>query len=148
MNDVDSDDEFLARLSAVVDSERDDVPRELSDFARAALAWSVVDEQLADLVETEEATVRSTDSVTTAVFAVSSCEIAVTLRGGVLVGQISPLEDDVGVAVSVEVETLGGLQPAEVDDLGRFRSTGVELPFRVRVVVPGEPSGVTPWITH
>lgn len=145
---VESDDEFVARLSAVVDSDLDEVPHDLSDFARAAQAWSVVDEQLAELVETDAATVRSTDSVTTAVFDLLSREIAVTLRGDLLVGHISPFDEEPMVDASVEVETLEGRQPVELDDLGRFRMTDVHLPFRVRIAASAEHSGVTPWVTH
>lgn len=144
MSDVDDDDEFVARLSAVVDSDIEPVPLDLGDFARAAQAWSVVDEQLADIVEAEVATVRSTSAGGATIFNVSSREISVWLRGRVLVGEISPVDDDVGA----EVETLEDLRSVPIDDLGRFRLTDVGLPFRVRITVSAQRVGVTPWVTH
>jgi len=145
MSDEESDDELLARLSAVVDAEIGRVPSDLSEFARAAQVWSVVDEELAELVETEPATVRSSATAVTGIFEMSALEISVVLRGAVLVGEISPPDDDVSLAV----ETLAGVQPIELDELGRFRAAGVYLPFRIRLeATPQRVGAVTPWLTH
>jgi hypothetical protein len=139
------DDELLALLAAAVDADLGEVPEGLSEFARAARLWAVFDEELAELVETEAAAVRSTGFVASAVFDVSAHEIVVGVRGDVLVGEVSPG----GEGIRVEVETLESVQTVDVDDLGRFRATGVELPFRVRLDSPElDRRIVTPWVTH
>ncbi len=145
MSDELHDDELLARLSTAVDADLDDVPAELSDFARAALAWTVVDEELAELVESEATVVRSTGSAVSAVFDVSGHEIVVGVRGDVLVGEVSPVVE----GLRAEVETLEEQRSVQVDELGRFRATDVELPFRVRLDSPAlTRPAMTPWVTH
>lgn len=146
MSDEQNDDEFIAQVSSVVDSDVDDVPDDLRDFARAALTWSVVEEELAELVDAEgSATVRSDDVEASAVFDVASREIAVAVRGEVLVGDVSPSDD----GLTIEIETLELIQPVDLDERGRFRATGVRLPLRVRLEHRDAPRrAVTPWLTH
>ena len=138
------DDEFSAQLAAIVDADVDDVPEDLSDFARASRTWAVLDDQLGELVDSEAtAEVRSTITASS-VFDLGAHEVIVALRDDVLVGEVTPIDDQ----LLIEVQTLELVRSVELDDLGRFRARDVMVPFRVRLTSPTLPrSAVTPWVT-
>jgi hypothetical protein len=136
-----ADDELLARLAAAIEAGVDDVPEELSDVARAAGTWMLVDEELATLVDAEATALRDAadDAVTT--FAGGSFTIELAIVDGTLVGTVSP-----ATGATVVVEVMDRAHDVSVDGRGRFRFPDVELPYRVRIS-GGDRRVATPWVT-
>lgn len=139
------DDEFLANLRASIEEDLDDVPEELTAFARDVGDWAMVDDALAALVEVEEAVVRAPAGDQRSLsFSAPPYSVMVTLDPEGLVGEVSP------PPYPELVLQAGGSEATiaiEIDQRGRFRVPGAEVPFRLRLR-RGAQRFTTPWVTH
>jgi len=149
------DDALLDELRSLLDRV-DPVPRDVSEFARAALGWRRLDAELAELltdsaVEADSAAlVRSEDGTRWLTF--RSTELAIDVEvlangdGRLLLGQLAPPPE----SATVEVQSADGtvVASAESDALGRFRfaleSGGT---VRLRVIPPAGRPVETSWLS-
>lgn len=139
----DPNDPLLADLRRLA-GEVDDVPDEVTGYARAALDWRRIDAELAELLSDSRldpvsAATRSVEGGPRALtFRAGELEIALEISEGrpvVMLGQLAP-----AAAATIEVQRDDGTTPAtaETDPLGRFR---LELAnrWRIRLLVRPEP---------
>jgi hypothetical protein len=145
MTGPDSDDELLVNLRAAIEADLDDVPVELTAFARDIGEWAVVEDTLAKLVEVEEALVRAPEGDQRSLsFSAPPYAVMVTLDAEGLVGEVSPAPYP---ELVLQTGGSGATIAIEIDQRGRFRVPGAEVPFRLRLR-RGAQRFTTPWVTH
>jgi len=143
------DDELFDELRSVL-RRTDPVPAEVSDFAKAALAWRRLDAQLAELLEDsalDEAAARTRGGGSRSLtFRTDDLTIDVEIQDGHLLGQLAPPPAEATVELQGEDGELAAA--ADADALGRFRlELGGEGRFRLRVVPPTGLAVETSWFS-
>lgn len=153
----DPDDDLMTELRGVL-GRVDPPPREVTEFAKAALGWRRLDAELAELLadsalEAEGAGLtRGGDSARSLTFRTDDLTIDVELLADAatrtLLGQLAPPP----AAATVEVQTADGAiaATADSDALGRFRLR-LEESGRIRLrIVRHDPPGApieTSWLS-
>ena len=121
------DDDLADRVRHALE-HADPVPRPMHDAALAAFAFRDLDGALAELLENALPGVRAAADGPM-VFAVPHAEIAVTVEGGRLLGQVAPPDACTGAVEFANAEP----QTIRTDELGRF---AVDIsPGPVRIVL-------------
>jgi type II secretory pathway component PulM len=155
-NDADDEARLVDELRALTERV-DPVPREVTEFAKAALGWRRLDAELAELLsdsalESELATTRSEDPGRWVRFRASDLSIELEVQasgeGHTLLGQLEPAP----VSATVEAQDAEGATAgsAEADELGRFRlalPSGGRVRLRVLRRDPSGPEVETSWFS-
>jgi hypothetical protein len=143
------DDELFDELRSVL-RRTDPVPAEVTDFAKAALAWRRLDAELAELLEDsvldEAAALTRGGGSRSLTFRADDLTIDVEIQDGHLLGQLAPPP----AAAAVELQREDGeiAATADADSLGRFRlELGGEGRFRLRVAPPAGRAVETSWFS-
>ncbi len=135
-----SEDRLLSLLREGLD-DADPVPSDVSDFARAALAWRTIEAELAGIsydsgAEAVPSGVRSAATARMLSFETDSWTIDIEYNSstGRLIGQVDPARE-----LHVELQVAGGTIVSDTDDLGRFTFDGV-LPGPISLIfrTPGD----------
>jgi len=145
----DPDDELFDELRSVL-RRTDPVPAEVTDFAKAALAWRRLDAELAELLEDsvldEAAALTRGGGSRSLTFRTDGLTIDVGIQDGQLLGQLAPPP----ATATVELQNEDGevAATADADLLGRFRlEIGGEGRCRLRVVAPAGRAVETSWFS-
>lgn len=132
--------ELMAKLRQALNAA-DPVPSDVTDFAKAALAWRTIDAELAAVAydsSTEETPAGVRSAATAHMLSFQAGEwtidieyVSATAR---LIGQIEPSRE-----VTVDLHFAGGIATTEADDLGRFAFDSI-LPGPISLVcrTPGD----------
>lgn len=149
MSDVPTPDELesiLVRLDDAFEHVLEPVPVRLSDAARQAFAWRLIDQQLATLIddssESELVGIRGAASDRRSFrFGAADVVIRVHLTPDTLIVMLEP-----PLAIDCRVVTEQSATDHRTDELGELVIDAPQVPVRIEVDLPGG-RFVTPWIT-
>jgi hypothetical protein len=149
MSDVPMPDELesiLVRLDDAFEQVLEPVPVRLSDAARQAFAWRLIDQQLATLIddssESELVGIRGTASDRRSFrFGAGDVVIRVHLTPDTLIVMLEP-----PLSIVCRVVTEQAASDHRTDELGELVIDAPQVPVRIEVDLPGG-RFVTPWIT-
>jgi hypothetical protein len=149
MSDVPMPDELesiLSRLDDAFEHVLEPVPVRLSDAARQAFAWRLIDQQLATLIddssESELVGIRGAASDRRSFrFGAADVVIRVHLTPDTLIVMLEP-----PLAIDCRVVTEQSATDHRTDELGELVIDAPQVPVRIEVDLPGG-RFVTPWIT-
>jgi hypothetical protein len=144
--DLHDDDDLLDALDDAFEGTLQEVPADLSRFAREAFEWTGIDGELARLSADSSArrleAARGMEDERLLTFESTASTISLQISAGVVVGWIQP-EGSYEVTL---VTPTGGRASVATDQIGRFRA-GIATPFRITVHDSGGSSVTTEWIT-
>lgn len=150
MSDADRPDDELQTILAALDDAfehvLEPVPARLSDAARRAFGWRLIDQQLAELVEdsadADLVGVRGTSTDRRSYrYTADGSVLRVHLMPATLVVMVEP-----PMSVVCRIASDGGVAEHRTDELGELVVDAPGMPFRVEVDLPSG-AVVTPWIT-
>ncbi len=149
MSDVPMPDELesiLVRLDDAFEQVLEPVPVRLSDAARQAFAWRLIDQQLATLIddssESELVGIRGTAGDRRSFrFGAGDVVIRVHLTPDTLIVMLEP-----PLSIVCRVVTEQAASDHRTDELGELVIDAPQVPVRIEVDLPGG-RFVTPWIT-
>lgn len=149
MSDVPMPDELesiLSRLDDAFEHVLEPVPVRLSDAARQAFAWRLIDQQLATLIddssESELVGIRGAASDRRSFrFGAADVVIRVHLTPDTLIVMLEP-----PLSIDCRVVTEQSATDHRTDELGELVIDAPQVPVRIEVDLPGG-RFVTPWIT-
>lgn len=142
-----SDDDLLASLATALE-HAEPVPEDAVAGAQAALTWSTIDAELAELLydsaaDPEPVLVRDATNARLLAFAGEGLSVDIEVQDGGLLGALAPPG-----RFAVEVQQPSGATVVESNESGVFRAEGLRAgPTRVVVrQLAGETIVVTPWV--
>ncbi len=149
MSDVPIPDDLesiLARLDDAFEQVLEPVPTRLSDAARQAFGWRLIDQQLATLIDdssqSELVGIRGTASDRRSFrFAAGEFVLRVHLTPDTLIVMLEP-----PMSVVCRVVTEEATGEHRTDELGELVVDAPDVPVRIEIDLPGG-RFVTPWIT-